>query len=139
MSPVYTETFLEYAKNPPNKGILEGATIKHFEENRNCGDALTVFLNIDNLETILDFSFDGNTAIVTTACASIFGESIIGMNISDILTMNEETVREMIGFQVSSRRKQASVLGLLATRNAIHEYFGDGVMDDFSDVLSRFL
>lgn len=136
MSPVYTETFLEYAKNPPNKGILEGATIRHFEENRNCGDALTVFLKLDNRGMIEDFSFDGNTAIVTTACTSIFGESIIGMNISDILTMDEKTIREMIGFQVSSRRKQASVLGLLALRNAIHLYLKDGVVDDFSDVLA---
>ncbi|EKD30010.1 MAG: hypothetical protein ACD_78C00190G0002, partial [uncultured bacterium (gcode 4)] len=131
----YTETFLEYAKNPPNKGILKGATIEHFEENRNCGDALTVFLKLDDTGTILDFSFEGNTAIVTTACTSIFGESIIGMNISDILTMDEKTILEMIGFQVSSRRKQASVLGLLAVRNAIHKYKSDGVADDFSDVL----
>lgn len=135
MSPIYSETFLEYAKNPPNKGILEGATIEHFEENRSCGDALTVFLKLNNAGVVEDFSFEGNTAIVTTACTSIFGESIIGMNISEIVSMNESTVREMIGFQVSSRRKQASVLGLLATRNAIHTYLGDGIIDDFSDVL----
>lgn len=135
MSAVYTETFLEYAKNPPNKGILEGATIRHFEENRNCGDALEVFLKLDNAGIIEDFSFEGNTAIVTTACTSIFGESILGMHISEILSMDEKTVREMIGFQVSSRRRQASVLGLLATRNAIHKYLNDGVVDDFSDVL----
>lgn len=135
MSQLYSEIFLEYAKNPPNKGILEGATIRHFEENRNCGDALEVFLKIDDAGMIQDFSFEGNTAIVTTACTSIFGESIIGMNISEILTMDYQAVREMIGFDVSPRRKQASVLGLLAVRNAIHEYRKDGVVDDFSDVL----
>ncbi len=135
MSQVYTETFLEYAKNPPNRGILEGATIRHFEENRNCGDALEVFLTFDESGLIEDFSFEGNTAIVTTACTSIFGESIIGMHIEEILSMDQNTVREMIGFDVSSRRKQASVLGLLATRNAIHKYKSDGIMDDFSDVL----
>jgi NifU-like protein involved in Fe-S cluster formation len=136
MSPVYTETFLEYAKNPPNRGILESPTIRHFEENRNCGDALEVFLQLDEMGFIVDFSFDGNTAIVTTACTSIFGESIIGLNISDILAMDQHSVREMIGFDVSSRRKQASVLGLLATRNAIHVYLNDNVVDDFSDVLA---
>ncbi len=132
---IYSEIFLEYAKNPLNKGILENATIKHFEENRNCGDALTVYLKLDDGGVIEDFSFEGNTAIVTTACTSIFGESILGMNMSEILAMDSETVREMIGFQVSSRRKQASVLGLLATRNAIHTYLSDGIVDDFSDVL----
>ncbi len=135
MSPVYTETFLEYAKNPPNKGILTDATIRHFEENRNCGDALEVFLKLDVLGFIEDFSFEGHTAIVTTACTSIFGESILGLPITDILQMTEATVREMIGFEVSTRRKQASVLGLLATRNAIHKHLQDGIVDDFSDVL----
>lgn len=135
MSQLYSEIFLEYAKNPPNKGILEGATVRHFEENRNCGDALEVFLKIDDTGTIQDFSFEGNTAIVTTACTSIFGESIIGMDISEILTMDYQTVRKMIGFDVSPRRKQASVLGLLAVRNAIHKYRKDGTVDDFSDVL----
>lgn len=134
-TPVYSETFLEYAKNPPNKGILESATIRHFEENRNCGDALEVFLKIDDAGAIQDFSFEGNTAIVTTACTSIFGEAIVGMDISEILAMDYGTIRDMIGFDVSPRRKQASVLGLLAVRNAIHSYRGDGVMDDFSDVL----
>lgn len=135
MSPVYTETFLEYAKNPPNKGILADATIRHFEENRSCGDALEVFLKLDASGVIEDFSFEGHTAIVTTACTSIFGESILGMPIADILGMTEATVREMIGFEVSTRRKQASVLGLLATRNAIHKHLHDGIVDDFSDVL----
>lgn len=135
MSQLYSETFLEYAKNPPNKGILDDATIRHFEENRNCGDALEVFLRLDETGVIKDFSFEGNTAIVTTACTSIFGESILGMQINEILVMDYWTVREMIGFDVSPRRKQASVLGLLATRNAIHMHRGDEVMDDFSDVL----
>jgi hypothetical protein len=58
------------------------------------------------------------------------------MNISEILGMDQKTVRDMIWFDVSSRRKQASVLGLLATRNGIHKYLRDGVVDDFSDVLT---
>jgi len=62
------------------------------------------------------------------------GEAIIGMNADEILGMRYEDIREMIGFEVSPRRKQASVLGLLAVRNAIHKYRKDGVVDDFSDV-----
>lgn len=135
MTQLYSDTFLEYAKNPPNRGILESPTIKYFEENRSCGDSLTVFLKIDMLGKIADFSFTGNTAIVTTACVSILGEMIIGMSIDEILTMNYDTIREMIGFDVSPRRKSASVLGLLAIRNAIHEYRDDGQKDDFSDVM----
>lgn len=72
MSQLYSDTFLEYAKNPPNRGILEDATVRHFEENRSCGDSLEIFLRLDGTGNVLDFSFEGNTAIVTTACTSIF-------------------------------------------------------------------
>jgi len=36
---------------------------------------------------------------------------------------------------ISDRRRQASVLGLLTTRNALHEYLNDGKKDTFDDVL----
>lgn len=36
---------------------------------------------------------------------------------------------------ISDRRKMASVLGLLTTRNALHEYVKDGQKDTFDDVL----
>jgi hypothetical protein len=32
----YSEMFLEYAKNPPNKGILQHPTVIYREENRSC-------------------------------------------------------------------------------------------------------
>ena len=63
------------------------------------------------------------------------GEAIVGMGLDDILVMRYEDIRALIGFEVSPRRKQASVLGLLAVRNAIHKYRVDGVTDDFSDVM----
>lgn len=125
--------FLEYAKNPPNKGVLENATARHFEENRVCGDSLEVYLLIEG-GILKDYSFDGKTSIVTTACAAMFGEAVLGERIENVLSMTSADMLEIAG-PVSPRRKNASVLGLLATRNAIHAFLGDGVTDDFSDVL----
>ncbi len=125
--------FLEYAKNPPNKGILENATVTHFEENRTCGDSLEVYLVIES-GLLKDFSFEGKTSIVTTACSAMFGEAVLGERVEDVLSMNSADMVEIAG-PVSPRRRMASVLGLLATRNAIHAFLGDGKTDDFSDVL----
>lgn len=125
--------FLEYAKNPPNKGILENATVTHFEENRTCGDSLEVFLVIEE-GVLKDFSFEGKTSIVTTACAAMFGEAVLGERLENVLSMTSADMVEIAG-PVSPRRRAASVLGLLATRNALHSYLKDGISDDFSDVL----
>jgi nitrogen fixation protein NifU and related proteins len=81
---MYNETITFYSKTPPNKGVLPSYTISFWEENRICGDDLKVYILIEN-DIIQDWSFDGDTAIITTACASIFGESIIGMDIQAVL------------------------------------------------------
>ena len=86
---------------------------------------------------VVDWSFEWDTAIITTACASIFGESIIGMELEEILTLDYNYIVELIEDQVSDRRKQASVLGLLTTRNAIHSYLKDGKLDTFDDVINK--
>jgi NifU-like protein involved in Fe-S cluster formation len=54
---VYNETILAYAKNPPNKNILENASVVHHEENRTCGDSLDVYLKISPEGIIEEFGF----------------------------------------------------------------------------------
>lgn len=126
---------LEYAKNPPNKGTLEHPTFSYKESNRSCGDSMTVHVKVtdDRLE---DFAFEGDTAIITTAAAAIFGEAIIGMTLDKILELTYLDVREMIGSDISPKRQMAACLALLATRNGIHEFRKDGMRDDFSDVIA---
>ena len=133
MSPL-EEILAAYGKNPPNKGTLAEPTISHHEENRLCTDQITVHLRLSDAGTITDFAFEGDLTIVTTACASIFGESIVGMSAREILGLTYTYMRELLGADISSRRRPASVFALLATRNALHQYLGDGRADDFSDI-----
>ena len=131
---MYNETITYYSKTPPNKGKLPSFDITFWEENRTCGDDLTVYLKLEN-GIIRDWSFEGDTAIITTACASIFGESILGMKPDEIFNLGYTYIEELIGMPISDRRKNASVLGLLTTRNALHEYLKDGKHDTFDEVL----
>ena len=131
---MYNETITFYSKNPPNKNALENYNVKHFEDNNICWDDLEVYLLIEDW-IIKDFWFTWDTSIITTACASIFGESIIDVSIRDVLSMDYNTIEELIGMEVSSRRRQASVLGLLTTRNAIHNYLQDDILDTFDDII----
>jgi hypothetical protein len=49
--------------------------------------------------------------------------------------MDYNYIVELIEDEVSDRRKKASVLWLLTTRNAIHKYLEDWIVDDFDDVI----
>lgn len=131
---MYNETIIYYSKNPQNKWVLDDYDIEFWEENRTCGDDLKVYMKIEGWK-VVDWSFEWDTAIITTACASIFGESIIGMQLEEILKFDYNYIVELIEDEVSDRRKNASVLGLLTTRNAIHTYLKDGQLDTFDDVL----
>lgn len=131
---MYNETITFYSKTPPNKGVPENYDISFWEENRTCWDDLKVYISLE-WDTIKSWNFEGDTAIITTACASVFGESVLGMNAEKIFELGYSYIEELVGMPISDRRKQASVLGLLTTRNALHTYLKDGQKDTFDDVL----
>jgi len=130
---MYNETIVYYSKNPVNKGELDNFDVEYFEENEICGDDLKVYLKIDD-NKITDWSFTWETAIITTACASIFGEAIVWMTLQEVLEKWYDFIVELIESEVSSRRKNASLLGLLTTRNAIHKYLWDWILEEFDDI-----
>ena len=131
---MYNETITYYSKTPPNKWVLGDADVSFWEENRTCWDDVKVYIKLEN-NIIKKWSFNGDTAIITTACASIFWESIIGLNAEEIFQFGYSYIEDLIEAPISERRRQASVLGLLTTRNALHKYLGDGKKDTFDDVL----
>lgn len=123
-----------YSKTPPNKFEMDNPTIRYKEENRSCGDIIEVFLRIkDNI--ITDWSFEWITSIITTATSSVFGESIIGMTLDEVLQKDYNYIVELIWEEVSPRRKKSAVFWLVATRNAIHKYLQDGKKDDILSLL----
>jgi len=130
---MYNETIIYYSKTPVNKGELDNFDVEYFEENEICGDDLKVFIKIDD-NKITDWSFTWDTAIITTACASIFGEAIVWMTLEEVLEKGYDFIVELIESEVSSRRKNASLLGLLTTHNAIHKYLWDWKIEDFDDL-----
>ncbi len=124
---------MAYSRDVPNKYIMENPTLRYREVNRVCSDVVEVFLRIEN-DILTEFSFDGYMSITATACVAITGELLLEHNIDEILTLNEKFVHENIGNDISPRRRLASLIGLLAIKNAIHIYKNDGIREDFSDI-----
>ena len=127
------ELIMAYSRDVPNKYIMENPTLRYREVNRVCSDVVEVFLRIEN-EILTEFSFDGYMSITATACVAITGELLLEHNIDEILTLNEKFIHENIGNDISPRRRLASLIGLLAIKNAIHIYKNDGIREDFSDI-----
>jgi len=131
---MYNETITYYAKNPVNKYELDDFDIEFYEENRTCWDELTVYIKFDN-NTIKDWSFVWDTAIITTACASVFWESIIWKCIDEVLNLDYDYIEDLVWMPILPRRKQASVMWLLTTKNAIHSYLNDWKQETYKDLI----
>jgi hypothetical protein len=63
-------------------------------------------------------------------------EFLFDVTLDDILAWNYEFLSEK-WFEVSTKRKRASVLPILALRNAIHQYVSDWKTDDFDDLIDE--
>lgn len=127
------ELIMAYSKDVPNKYIMENPTLKYREVNRVCSDVVEIFLKIKN-NTIEEFSFDWYMSITANACVAITGELLTGWDIDKILDLDEKFIHENIWNDISPRRRYASLIGLLAIKNAIHIIKNDKIVEDFSDI-----
>lgn len=125
----------EYSKNPVRNMELKDFTIQYHEWNFICWDDITVFLKID-WDKIVDYWYTGNLSTVSLASAWFLSEFLFDVTLDDILTWNYEFLSWQ-WFEVSTKRKRASVLPILALRNAIHQYLSDWKTDDFDDLIEE--
>lgn len=123
----------EYYKNPVNNYIMKNATVSRAEWNSVCGDDIEIFLRIVD-DKIAEISFSGNTSMITTAAASFWTELAIDMDIRYIFWLKYQFMLDN-GFEVSPKRTRSAVIAILATRNAIHSYLQDNIIDTRNNVL----
>jgi len=125
----------EYSKNPVCNIELKDFTIQYHEWNFICWDDITVFLKID-WDKIVDYWYIWNLSTVSLASAGFLSEFLFEVTLNDILWWNYEFLVSN-WFEVSTKRKRASVLPILALRNAIHQYLADWKTDDFDDLIDE--
>lgn len=121
-----------YYNNPVNMWVLDDFDISFTVWNHICGDDITVYIKFDD-KKIIWRSFDGHPSMITTASCSFFSELVIWSSIDDVLLMDEKTMTDE-WFVASPRRRRAVVIGILATKNAIHKRLEDGIEEGWDDV-----
>lgn len=123
----------EYYKSNNFSQIMDEFTAMYSLGNAVCGDTIVVYLDIKD-QKIAHYSYAGEPSQITKAAAEFIGEFIVGMEVTDILNLDANWVRSE-GFEVSHRRIRSSISALLATRNAIHTYLNDGIIDEYEDLI----
>jgi nitrogen fixation NifU-like protein len=96
LSDLYQEVILDHNKNPRNYRKIENATRTADGHNPLCGDALKVYLEMED-ERVKDVSFLGSGCAISKASASLMTQTVKGKTRAEAETLFDEFHRMVLG------------------------------------------
>lgn len=121
---LYAQNILDRFKHPFHKDKAVQPSLWNQEANYSCGDKVEAKLETEG-NVLKKYSFSGDGCAISQASADILGDLVEGMTLDTILNMTKGTLFESLGIEISLRRSQCALLGLLTLQNAILKSRGE--------------
>ena len=129
----YTEAVHDHFLRPHNVGPLEGANAIGEVGSLTCGDALKLYLKINDQHIIEDASFETFGCASAIASSSVLTDMVKGMSVEDALKITNKDITNALG-GLPKQKMHCSVMGREALEAAIHNYrTGETVVRDLHD------
>jgi len=118
---MYSQKVMDHFMNPRNVGEIENADGIGEEGNPTCGDAMKIFIKVDDKGVITDVKFKTFGCGAAIAVSSMVTEMAIGKTIDEALKITKESVaKELDG--LPPQKMHCSNLGADALHKAIEDY-----------------
>ncbi len=117
---MYSEKVMDHFMNPRNVGEMPDADGVGMEGNPTCGDAMQLFIKIEN-DKIIDAKFRTFGCGAAIAVSSMITEMIKGKTLDEALSISKEAVAQELG-GLPPQKMHCSNLGADALKKAIEDY-----------------